>query len=227
MKLVIAEKPSVAQTIAKVIGAYKREKGYLEGSGYIVSWCIGHLVGLVPPDSYDEKYRRWNKEDLPIIPENWLYEVSSDKTEQFDILKGLMHREDVDYVVNACDAGREGELIFRLVYKKAGCGKPMKRLWINSMEDEAIRKGFDELRDGKDYNRLYDTAVCRSETDWLVGMNATRLFTTLYHHRLTVGRVQTPTLALVVDRNDKIRNFEKQKYFTIDLQLGELTVSSE
>ena len=227
MKLVIAEKPSVAQTIAKVIGAYKREKGYLEGSGYIVSWCIGHLVSLVPPDSYNEKYKKWNKEDLPIIPENWLYEVSNDKTEQFAILKELMHREDVGYVVNACDAGREGELIFRLVYEKAGCVKPMKRLWINSMEDETIRQGFEELRDGRDYDRLYDAAVCRSEADWLVGMNATRLFTTLYHHRLTVGRVQTPTLALVVDRNDKIRNFEKQKYFTVDLQLGEFTVSSE
>ena len=227
MKLVIAEKPSVAKSIAKVIGAYKSEKGYMEGSGCLVSWCIGHLVGLVPPDSYDEKYGKWRLEDLPIIPEKWMYEVSRDKTEQFATLKKLMHREDVDCVVNACDAGREGELIFRLVYQEAECRKPMKRLWINSMEDEAIRQGFEQLRDGSDYDRLYDAAACRSKADWLVGMNATRLFTSLYHHRLTVGRVQTPTLALIVDRNNRIRNFEKQKYFTVDLQLGELTLSSE
>lgn len=227
MKLVIAEKPSVAKSIAKVIGAYKREKGYMEGSGYLVSWCVGHLVGLVPPDSYDEKYRKWRLEDLPIIPENWMYEVSRDKTEQFAVLKELMHRDDVECVVNACDAGREGELIFRLVYQEAECSKPMKRLWINSMEDGAIRQGFEQLRDGRDYDRLYDAAACRSKADWLVGMNATRLFTSLYRHRLTVGRVQTPTLALVVDRDNRIRTFEKQKYFTIDLQLGKLTVSSE
>ena len=218
MELVIAEKPSVAQTLAKVIGAYKRENGYLEGSGYLVSWCVGHLVGLAPPDGYDPKYSRWNREDLPIIPEKWKWEVSSGKKDQYRILKKLMFREDVDEIICATDAGREGELIFRLVYNQAGCRKPFKRLWISSMEDEAVADGFANLRDGHEYDSLYEAALCRSEADWIVGMNATRLFTTLYHHRLTVGRVQTPTLAMLAARNRQITGFEKQKYYNVHVK---------
>lgn len=224
MRLVIAEKPSVAQSIAKVIGAYDRKDGYVEGSGYIVSWCVGHLVGLAQADAYDEKYKKWNYSDLPIIPEQWKYVVGQATKKQFSILKELMKREDVTELIEATDAGREGELIFRLVYMKAGCKKPFRRLWISSMEDEAIRDGFNHLRDSADYDSLYEAAVCRSQADWLVGINGTRLFSTLYDSKLTVGRVQTPTLALVVDRAKQIDGFEKQKYFNIHLDCDGMDV---
>lgn len=217
MKLVIAEKPSVGQSIAKVIGATDRHDGYLEGNGYIVSWCFGHLVSLCQADAYDLKYKNWNKDDLPILPQNFKWEVTSDKVSQFKVLRKLMFRNDVDELICATDAGREGELIFRLVYNEARCTKPFKRLWISSMEDSAIREGFDNLRPGSDFDDLYDAAVARSEADWLVGINATRLFTTLYGRKLTVGRVQTPTLAMLVDRSDAIKNFVKQKYFNVHL----------
>ena len=187
MKLVIAEKPSVGQSIAKVIGAYERHDGYYEGSGYVVSWCFGHLVELAAPDAYDEKYKKWRKEDLPILPEKFRWVVTTEKKAQFALLKNLMAREDITELICATDAGREGELIFRLVYMKAGCKKPFKRLWISSMEDKAIQEGFASLKDGSSYDNLYQAALCRSEADWLVGINATRLFTTLYDKRLTVG----------------------------------------
>ena len=226
-KLVIAEKPSVALALAKVLGAYQRQDGYMEGNGYLVSWCVGHLVGLAQPDAYDESYKRWRRDSLPIIPENWKWEVADDKRSQFKVLKDLMFRIDVDELVCATDAGREGELIFRLVYYQAGCKKPFKRLWISSMEDDAIKAGFDNLREGSDYDNLYEAALCRSKADWLVGINGTRLFTTLYDKRLTVGRVQTPTLAMVVERNKQITEFQKQKYFNLHLKDGKLEVHKE
>ena len=226
-KLVIAEKPSVALALAKVLGAYQRQDGYMEGNGYLVSWCVGHLVGLAQPDAYDEVYKKWRRDSLPIIPENWKWEVADDKKIQFKVLKDLMFRSDVDELVCATDAGREGELIFRLVYYQAGCKKPFKRLWISSMEDEAIKEGFDNLREGSDYDNLYEAALCRSKADWLVGINGTRLFTTLYDKRLTVGRVQTPTLAMVVERNKQITEFQKQKYFNVHLKDGKLVVHKD
>ena len=227
MRLVVAEKPSVAQSIAKVIGAYDRKDGYVEGSGYIVSWCVGHLVGLAQADTYDERYRKWNYADLPIIPEKWKYVVAQSTKKQFTVLKELMKREDVTELIEATDSGREGELIFRLVYEKAGCKKPFRRLWISSMEDEAIKEGFLHLKDGKDYDSLYEAAVCRSQADWLVGINGTRLFSTLYGSKLTVGRVQTPTLALVVERQKQIQGFTKQKYYNIHLDCGGMDVSMD
>lgn len=217
MKLVITEKPSVAQTVAKVIGAYKREDGFIEGSGYIVSWCVGHLVELAQPQDYDEKYEKWRFADLPILPETWKTVVSSATKKQYGVLKKLMHREDVDAVINACDAGREGEAIFRLVYEKAGCKKPMLRLWISSMEDTAIKAGFDNLRPGSEYDRLYNAASCRNKADWLVGINGTRLFTTQYGKKITVGRVQTPTLAMLVERKGQIENFTKEAYYKVHI----------
>ena len=226
-KLVIAEKPSVALALAKVLGAYQRQDGYMEGNGYLVSWCVGHLVGLAQPDAYDESYKKWRRDSLPIIPENWKWEAADDKRLQFKVLKDLMFRTDVDELVCATDAGREGELIFRLVYYQAGCKKPFKRLWISSMEDDAIKEGFDNLREGSDYDNLYEAALCRSKADWLVGINGTRLFTTLYDKRLTVGRVQTPTLAMVVERNKQITEFQKQKYFNVHLRDGKLEVHKE
>ena len=226
-KLVIAEKPSVALALAKVLGAYQRQDGYMEGNGYLVSWCVGHLVGLAQPDAYDETYKKWSRESLPIIPENWKWEVAEYKRTQFKVIKDLMFRADVEELVCATDAGREGELIFRLVYYQAGCKKPFKRLWISSMEDEAIKEGFDNLREGSDYDNLYEAALCRSKADWLVGINGTRLFTTLYNNRLTVGRVQTPTLAMVVERNKQIMEFQKQKYFNVHLKAGKLEVHKE
>ena len=189
VKLVIAEKPSVAKSIAAVLGANKHEDGYFSGNGYFVSWCFGHLAELASADAYDEKYEKWRYSDLPIIPGSWQYSVSRDKGQQFSLLRSLMSRDDVGDVINACDAGREGELIFRTVYRLAGCTKPMKRLWISSMEDAAIRNGFAELRDGKEYDNLYSAALCRSKADWLVGINGTRLFSVLYHRTLNVGRV--------------------------------------
>ncbi|MBR3355033.1 MAG: DNA topoisomerase 3 [Oscillospiraceae bacterium] len=227
MRLVIAEKPSVAQSIAKVIGADKRNEGYLEGNGYYVSWCIGHLVELCTPDVYDEKYTKWAKEDLPILPDPFKLIVSKDKTKQFGILKALMSRKDVEEIICATDAGREGELIFRLVYQQAKCNKPFKRLWISSMEDSAIKDGFSHMKDGHEYDALYEAAFCRSKADWLVGINATRLFTCTYGKKLTVGRVQTPTLALIVERQDQIDHFKKEKYFNIHLKKDALEVIKE
>ena len=204
MKLVIAEKPSVAQSIAKVIGAEKREDGYLEGNGYLVSWCVGHLVELASPESYDERYAKWRYEDLPILPKDWNYQVADATRKQFGILKKLMERDDVTGLVEATDAGREGELIFRLVYHQAKCKKPFERLWISSMEDQAISDGFSNLKDGKEYDDLYTAALCRERADWIVGMNATRLISTLYGQTLNVGRVMTPTLAMIVEREAEI-----------------------
>lgn len=208
MKLVLAEKPSVAQSIAKVLGAAKREDGYLEGNGYVVSWCVGHLVELAQPEVYDAKYSKWAYADLPIFPMDWQYEVSAGTKKQFGILKKLMAREDVASLVCATDAGREGELIFRLVYHKAGCRKPFERLWISSMEDVAIKEGFENLRSGTEYDALYEAALCRERADWIVGINATRLFSTLYGQTLNVGRVMTPTLAMAVMREAAISAFK-------------------
>ena len=227
MKLVIAEKPSVAQSLAAVIGATARKDGYLEGNGWRVSWCVGHLAGLADADSYDPKYAKWRYDDLPILPEHWQMVVGKDKKKQFDILKKLMNAPDVTEVVNACDAGREGELIFRSVYELADCKKPMKRLWISSMEDSAIREGFANLRPGADYDGLRDAALCRAKADWLVGINATRLFSVLYHRTLNIGRVMSPTLALIVQREAEIDTFKPIPFYTVALELPGLTVSGE
>ena len=227
MILVVAEKPSVAQSIAKVLGATSRKDGYLEGNNYIVSWCVGHLVGLADASSYDERYAKWRYDDLPIVPEEWLFEVPKDKAQQFKVLRDLMKDKRVTELVCATDAGREGELIFRLVYNKAGCTKPFKRLWISSLEDAAIREGFNHLRDSRDYDKLYEAALSRSKADWIVGINGTRLFTTLYKKRLVVGRVQTPTLAMLVEREGKITTFHKEKYFNVHVQKDGLTADME
>ena len=217
MRLVVTEKPSVAQAVAKVIGAYKREDGYLEGSGYLVSWCVGHLVELAQPQDYDEKYAKWRFEDLPILPQDWQTVVSPSTKKQYQTVKKLMHRDDVDSVINACDAGREGEAIFRMVYRQAKCTKPMFRLWISSMEDSAIREGFENLRSGSEYDRLFQSAECRSKADWLVGINGTRLFSTQYGRKLTVGRVQTPTLAMLTERKAQIDGFQKEAYYKVHI----------
>ena len=227
MILVVAEKPSVAQSIAKVLGATSRKDGYLEGNNYIVSWCVGHLVGLADASSYDERYAKWRYDDLPIVPEEWLFEVPKDKAQQFKVLRELMKDKRVTELVCATDAGREGELIFRLVYNKAGCTKPFKRLWISSLEDAAIREGFNHLRDSSDYDKLYEAALSRSKADWIVGINGTRLFTTLYKKRLVVGRVQTPTLAMLVEREGEITTFHKEKYFNVHVQKDGLTADME
>jgi len=222
--LVIAEKPSVAQSIAKVLGCTDKQDGYLSGGGYLVSWCVGHLVELAEPETYDSKYETWKKEDLPIIPDVFQYQVTAATRKQFKVLKDLLHRDDVDCVTNACDAGREGELIFRLVYDEAKCDKPMKRLWISSMEDEAIRDGFAGLKNGREYDRLYEAALCRERADWIVGINATRLFSSLYGQTLNVGRVMTPTLALTVAREAEIRAFRPEDFYTVILstEIGDL-----
>ena len=227
MILVVAEKPSVAQTIGKVLGATSRKDGYLEGEAYLVSWCVGHLVGLADASVYDQRYAKWRYDDLPIIPEEWLYEVPKDKMQQFKVLSALMKDKRVTELVCATDAGREGELIFRLVYQKAGCRKPFKRLWISSLEDSAIRDGFRHLRDAALDCRLYEAALSRSKADWIVGINGTRLFSTLYHKKLVVGRVQTPTLAMLVERNGKITTFRKEKYFNVHIQKDGLKASLE
>lgn len=228
MELVIAEKPSVAQSIAAVLGATQRKDGYLEGNEYLVSWCVGHLVELAQPESYEETWKKWSYESLPIIPQEWQHEVKSDTKAQYQILKKLMHDDRVDAVVCATDAGREGELIFRLTYNMAGCRKPMKRLWISSMEESAIRDGFHNLRPGSDYDNLYHSALCRQEADWLVGINGTRLFTVLYGGKaLKVGRVQTPTLAMLVDRESKIMNFKKEAYYMAHIMENGLDAVSE
>ena len=227
MKLVIAEKPSVAISIAKVIGANKKKDGYYEGNGYRVSWCVGHLIQMANPDAYDEKYAKWNMADLPIIPSDYKYEVAKATKKQFNILKKLMNNKEIDMVINACDAGREGESIFRLVYNESKCKKKMKRLWISSMEDSAIKEGFDNLKDGKDYDNLFESAQARAIADWLVGMNISRLYSCLYKQNYSVGRVQTPTLAMIVKRDDEIANFKKEKYYTVELSTNGFTLSTD
>ena len=220
MKLVIAEKPSVARSIAAVIGATQKQNGYMEGSGYLVSWCIGHLVSFADAGRYDERFKKWRYEDLPIIPEPWQYIIPDDKKQQFETIRELANRPDVERLVCATDAGREGELIFRFVYQMAGCNKPFSRLWISSMEDSAIREGFQHLKPGTDYDALYQSALCRSKADWLIGINATRLFSVLYHRTLTVGRVQTPTLKMLADRDEAITHFQKEKYHIVHISAG-------
>ncbi len=225
--LVIAEKPSVAQSYAKNLSAYKREDGYLEGESCIVSWCLGHLAEYAQPEEYDPKYEKWQFDDLPILPEAWKLKVSKDKKKQFDVLKGLMNRSDVEYLVNGCDAGREGELIFQRVYVLVGCRKPVKRLWISSMEDAAIQKGFQTMKSEEEYKNLCMAAVCRAQADWLIGMNGTRAYTTRYFKRLVVGRVQTPTLAMLAERQERIEHFQKEAFYKVALTDGKLTVVSE
>lgn len=223
MKLVIAEKPSVAMALAAVLGADEKKDGYLEGNGFLVSWCVGHLLELAPPEVYEEQYVRWNYGNLPILPETWKYVVPKEKKKQLSLLCRLMKEKCVEGVVCATDAGREGELIFRLVYEYAQCKKPMERLWISSMEDEAIREGFEHLRPGSDYDRLYDAAVCRAEADWLIGINATRLFSVLYGVTLNVGRVMSPTLAILVQREAEIRDFRSSPFYVPEIECGEFT----
>lgn len=224
--LVIAEKPSVAQSIAAALGVKEKKDGYLEGNGYLVSWCVGHLVELAQADAYGEQYKKWQLADLPILPEKWQYTIAADKQKQFKILKELMNRPDVEALVNACDAGREGELIFRFVYNMANCKKPMRRLWISSMEESAIRQGFEKLKDGREYDALYASALCRAKADWIIGINATRLFSVLYNHTLNVGRVQTPTLKMLTDREAAITSFQKEKYYLVRLALSGAEASS-
>ena len=228
MQLVIAEKPSVAKSIADVLGALDRQDGYFEGGGYLVSWCVGHLIELAEPESYGEQWKKWTYESLPVNPVHWQYEIKEDTKEQYDVLYGLLHDSRVDEIVCATDAGREGELIFRLVYNMASCNKPMKRLWISSMEESAIREGFESLKPGSDYDHLYHSALCRQEADWLVGINGTRLFTVLYGGKvLKVGRVQTPTLAMLVEREAKIMNFKKEQYFMAHILCGGVDAATE
>ena len=225
--LVTAEKPSVAQSYAKNLSAYKREDGYLEGESCIVSWCLGHLAEYAQPEEYDPKYEKWQFDDLPILPEAWKLKVSKDKKKQFEVIKTLMNRSDVEYLVNGCDAGREGELIFQRVYVLAGCRKPVKRLWISSMEDAAIQKGFQTMKSEEEYKNLCMAAVCRAQADWLIGMNGTRAYTTRYFKRLVVGRVQTPTLAMLAERQERIEHFQKEAFYKVALTDGKLTVVSE
>ena len=225
--LIISEKPSVAISISKVLGATKKKDGYYEGNGYIVSWCIGHLIQMANPERYDEKYAKWNIKDLPIIPKEYKYETAKSTKKQFNILKKLMNDKDVEFVINACDAGREGESIFRLVYLQANCKKKIKRLWISSMEDSAIREGFDNLKDGKDYDNIFESAQARAIADWLIGMNISRLYSLLYKQNYSVGRVQTPTLAMIVKRDDEINNFKKEKYYTVELSMNDFTLFTD
>lgn len=227
MKLVLAEKPSVAMSLSKVIGADQRGDGYMEGNGYLVSWCVGHLVELSQPEAYDEKYAKWKYDDLPILPEHWQYQVSASTKKQFGILKKLMQRKDVESLICATDAGREGELIFRLVYHQCGCKKPVERLWISSMEDSAIREGFQKLRPGTEYDALYEAALCRERADWIVGINATRLFSCLYGQTLNVGRVMTPTLAMVVMRDAAIRAFKPEPFYSAELKFRDFQAGGE
>lgn len=227
MKLIIAEKPAVAFSIAKALNIKGSKDGYIENKDFVISWCVGHLVALAEPSVYDEKYAKWNYADLPIIPAEFQYKIYGGKQKQFKVVKSLMNRKDVTEVINACDAGREGELIFRLVYNQANCRKPVKRLWISSMEESAIREGFQKLKNGSEYDNLYHSALCRLWADWLVGINATRLFSLLYRKTLNIGRVQTPTLALLCDRHNKISFFKKEKYFTVSLDLGGVKAETE
>ena len=222
----MTEKPSVAISYAKILGVHGRQDGYLEGNGYLVSWCVGHLVELAPPSAYGEQYVKWNIADLPILPEKWQYLVSASTKKQFGILKKLMHRADVNTVVNSCDAGREGELIFRLVYEQAGCKKPVSRLWLSSMEDSAVRAGFANLKPSTEYDALYQAALCRERADWMVGINCSRLFSCLYGRPLAVGRVMTPTLAMTVEREAAIAAFVPKKFYTVALELTSGFVAS-
>lgn len=227
MRLVIAEKPSVAQSIGVVLGANSRKDGYMEGNGYIVTWCVRHLVGLAPADYYNEKYAKWQYKDLPILPQNWKYVISKGKEKQMKIIGQLMKQREVKEIIAATDSGREGELIFRLVYEKLGCKKPIKRLWISSMEESAITKGFENLRNGADYELLYQSALCRAKADWIVGINATRLFSVLYGQTLNVGRVMTPTLAMIVEREVSISEFKAEPFYIVELDCGDFILSSE
>ena len=227
MNLVICEKPSVAMSIAKVIGATGRQDGYYEGGGYIVSWCVGHLIQMASPSAYDEKYGKWKLEDLPIIPGKYKYEILKATRGQFNILKKLMNSKEIETVINACDAGREGELIFRLVYEQASCKKSIKRLWVSSMEDVAIKEGFKQLKEGKEYEALYQSALARSKADWLVGINMSRLYSLIYNQNYSVGRVQTPTLAMIVKRDDEIAAFKKEKYYIGELYFTGFTLSTD
>ena len=225
--LIICEKPSVAKTVALALGAAEQKDGYLSGDGLLVSWCIGHLISMADAGSYDERYKKWRYEDLPILPQTWKYAPTPGKEKQLAILKELLHRSDVSEIVNACDSGREGELIFRFVYEQANCKKPFSRLWISSMEESAIREGFSNLKDGRSYDNLYQSALCRAKADWLVGINATRLFSILYHKTLNVGRVQTPTLTMLVNRDYAISSFKKEKYHVVRLDAGGVSALSE
>lgn len=227
MKLVIVEKPSVALSISKVIGAASRKDGYYEGNGYKVSWCVGHLIQMANPDAYDERYTKWKIDDLPIIPSEHKYEVSKATKKQFNTLKKLMNDKEIDTVINACDVGREGKAIFRLVYLQAECKKKMKRLWISSMENSAIKEGFDKLKDGKDYDNLFESAQARAIADWLVEMNLSRIYSCLYKQNYSVGRVQTPPLSMIVKRDYEIANFKKEKDSTVELELDCFTLSTE
>ena len=227
MKLVITEKPSVAVSIAKVIGATERKNNYYEGAGYKVSWCVGHLISMANPEIYDKKYKFWNLNDLPIIPSKYKYEITNSTKEQFDTLKTLMSDKDISTIINACDAGREGESIFRLVYNQANCNKPIERLWISSMEDSAIKNGFNTLKPGRDYENLYSAAESRACADWLVGINMSRLYSIVHNQYYSVGRVQTPTLAMIAKREEEIKTFKKEKYFTIELTCPNIVLSTE
>ena len=227
MKLVIAEKPSVGKSIANILGAKENNNGYLKGNEYIVSWCFGHLVTLASPEQYDEKYKKWNIEDLPIIPEDFLLTIKEDTKTQFNLLKKLMNSSEVDEIICATDSGREGELIFRYVYEKANCNKPIKRLWVSSLTDEAIKNGFENLKNGEEYYNLYEAGFKRSIADWIIGMNATRFYSSLYNNKINVGRVQTPTLNIIVEREDKIINFKKEKYYEIIIEKDELKAKTE
>ena len=227
MRLVIAEKPSVAQSIGAVLGANSRKDGFMDGGGYIVTWCVGHLVGLAPADYYDEKYAKWQYKDLPILQQNWKYVISKGKEKQMKIIGQLMKRREIKEIIAATDSGREGELIFRLENEKVRCKKPIKRLWISSMEESAIAKGFENLRNGADYELLYQSALCRAKADWIVGINATRLFSVLYGQTLNVGRVMTPTLAMIVERQVNISEFKAEPFYIVELHCGDFILSSE
>lgn len=227
MQFVVTEKNFVARSIAAVLGARQKKKGYLEGNGYWVSWCVGHLVELAAPSEYDEKYTKWQAEDLPILPKDWQYAVIENTKAQFNVLRTLMNDSRVTSIVCATDAGREGELIFRLVYSLCGCTKPVERLWISSLEDAAIAEGFRNLRPASEYDSLYHAALCRAQADWLVGINATRLFSTRYHQLLNIGRVMTPTLALLVEREAQIQAFRSTPFYTVQLDCGSLRAISE
>ena len=227
MKLVIAEKPSAAQSYAKALNITAKKSGYFEGNGYIITLCIGHLAGLADAAAYDEKYAVWKYEDLPILPEKWQFAINKGKENQYKVVSGLMNRNDITEIINGCDAGREGELIFRFVYNMCGCKKPYFRLWISSMEESAIREGFNNLKDGREYDNLYNSALCRAKADWIIGINATRLFTSLYRKHLNIGRVQTPTLAMIAERDSKISMFRKEKYYTVEIDGGNIKAVSD
>ena len=226
MKLIISEKPSQAFTYAKALGVKGKKDGYMENNEFIITWCVGHLITLSDPSVYDEKYKKWNYDDLPILPPNFKYQISKDKEKQFKVVKWLMNRKDVTEIVNGCDAGREGELIFRLVYMQAGCDKPFSRLWISSMEDSAIREGMANLKTRSEFDNLYYSALCRMWADWIVGINATRLFSLLYRKTLNIGRVQTPTLAMLTERYNQITFFKEEKFYKVNIHIGGVTAST-